>query len=136
MHGTDFIKDLDVGNAGEIAAPRTLEVTIKNGAQIFPGGDGDQGANRLLIFTGTAIFEAGGKSIIVAHGVVRVRLQYRLPKTLIFKGSATVAALASIHGTDDEDSLFGADAAVTIPDPTDNGELDGGASRPRTVHHH
>jgi hypothetical protein len=129
VHPKDFLVDMDVATTDQVAAPRTLEVVIDDGVQVFPAPDNtDQRANRLLIFTGTTVFEIDGDDDgDMTSGVVRVRLRYRMPKSLIFIGAATVAALASFHGSDDEDVLFVADAAETIVGPTANGELpDGG----------
>jgi hypothetical protein len=46
-----------------------------------------------------------------------------MPDSVQFIGSATVAAIASIHGEDDEDSSFGVDSAQTIVGSTDNGTI-------------
>ena len=119
---TDFLRDLDVSNDDQVREPRALDVGINAGGQVFPQMAEDQNANRLLIFAGTATFQVAGSDDGV-HGVIRVRLQYPMPKTIILKGSATVAALASLHGTDDEDSLFAVDAVETVLGPTDNGRL-------------
>jgi hypothetical protein len=55
--------------------------------------------------------------------VVRVRLRIPVPPTLILKGSATVAALASIKGTDERGCRFAVNAAKIVRNPTDG---DGG----------
>jgi len=77
-----------------------------------------ESGNRLIIFTGTAICGVaadgdGERSL----GVVRIRLNFPLSNTLHFIGSATVAALASVHGDDPEEALFAVDAAQTIVAP-------------------
>jgi hypothetical protein len=125
MHSTDFFSDLDATKTAEVAESRTLEVGIDAGVQTFPAPDTDETANRLLIFTGTAICEipADGDGDL-SRGVVRVRLGFPLHKSIHLVGSATVAALASLHGNDDEDAVFAVDAATTVAGPTDNGTLD------------
>jgi hypothetical protein len=92
--------------------------------QTFPSAATGETANRLMIFTGTAICEipADGDGDL-SRGVVRVRLNFPLNQNLHFIGSATVAALASVHGSDDADAVFAVDAAETILGPTDGGSL-------------
>jgi hypothetical protein len=125
MHQTDFFSDLAAGNSDQVAEGRTLEVGIEDGVQTFPPPTTSETANRLLIFTGTAICDilADGDGEL-SRGVVRIRLGFPLPKAVRFVGSATVAALASVHGNDDEDSVFAVDAAKTTAGPTDGGTLD------------
>jgi len=83
-----------------------------------------ESGNRLIIFTGTAICGVaadgdGERSL----GVVRIRLNFPLSNTLHFIGSATVAALASVHGDDPEEALFAVDAAQTVVGPSDGGSI-------------
>jgi hypothetical protein len=124
MHDTDFISDLDTGNSSQVAESRILDVGIEDGVQTFPSPATSETANRLMIFTGTAICEipADGDGEL-SRGVVRVRLRFPVSRTLQFVGSATVAALASVHGSDDADAVFAVDAADTIVGPTDGGSL-------------
>jgi hypothetical protein len=125
MHGKAFLLDFDVNAPGQVDFPRTLNIGIKDGLQVFPADDNTKGANRLLIFTGTTV-----NNILVGHddnlyqGVFRVRLGFPLSNSVILKASATVAALASLHGEGaQEDTTFSADAAVTVEDPTDGGTV-------------
>jgi hypothetical protein len=126
MHNTDFINDFDAGNSSQVTESRILDIGIEDGVQTFPSPATSETANRLMIFTGTAICEipADGDGEL-SRGVVRVRLNFPLSQTLHFIGSATVAALASVHGSHDADAVFAADAAKTIVGPTDGGSLPG-----------
>jgi len=124
MHNTDFIVDLDTTNDTQVASPRTLDIGIEDGVQAFPKPGTNESANRLMIFTGTAICSIaadgdGERSL----GVVRIRLNFPISNTLHFVGSATVAALASVHGDDPEEALFAVDAAQTIVGPSDGGTI-------------
>jgi hypothetical protein len=124
MHGTDFVVDLDAANGDQIDSPRILDVGIQDGVQTFPVPSTSESANRLMIFTGTAIcsIPADGDGEL-SRGVVRVRLSFPFHKNLHFIGSATVAALADIHGDDPEEALFAVDAAKTVVGPTDGGSI-------------
>jgi len=126
MHNTDFLTDLDTANSSQVAESRILDVGIENGVQTSPTPATSETANRLMIITGTAICEipADGDGEL-SRGVVRVRINVPLASTLHFVGSATVAALASVHGSDDADAVFAADAAKTVVGPTDNDTLPG-----------
>jgi hypothetical protein len=126
MHSTDFLVDLDVSKERQVAEPRALDIGIEDGVQTSPSPATAETANRLLMFTGTAICEvsADGDGELT-RGVVRIRLDYPLSPSLHVVGSATVAALASVHGSQDRDSVFAADAVKTVSDPTDGGTLDG-----------
>jgi hypothetical protein len=123
-HFGDVI-DLDVANPQQVATPRALDMGILDGIQASPGLDDagnptTSGANRLLIFTGTALCNFSSQEDRVRRkGVVRIRLQFPLPGNLLFKGTATVASLASVHGNDEASSFFGANAARIVTDPTD-----------------
>lgn len=122
MHGHDFLVDVDVKAPGEVNSPSTLSVDIKDGMQI--NNLNTIGANRLLIFTGTAVNrDLIGHDDNLARGVFRVRLRFPVPQSVLFKASATLAALSSVHGDSDEDLTFAADAAVTVTDPTDGRTL-------------
>lgn len=121
---TDFLLDLDVDQPTEVAFPEGLDVGIVSGVQAFPAPVGTVTAgNRLLIFTGTTIFDQPGHHGDLQRGIVRVRLRHTLTKAVTFLSQATVAALASIHSTDEEDSVFAADGAETVTDPTVGGLL-------------
>jgi hypothetical protein len=123
MHPTQFLIDRDVAKDSDVAIPRTLDVGVLDGHQVFPLGQNESlSANRLLIFTGTALLNKVGDSDNISRGVLRVRLQFPLSKTVNFVGSASVAALATVSGNEDN-ILVGADQAVTVPDPTDGGDL-------------
>jgi hypothetical protein len=126
MHNTDFISDLNAANSSQVTESRTLDIGIENGEQTFPSPTTTETANRLMIFTGTAICEvpADGDGQL-SRGVVRVRLNFPLRETLHLVGSATVAALASVHGSDDADAVFAADAVRTVSDPTDGNTIPG-----------
>jgi len=119
------IVDLDVAEATQVAVARTLDAGIVDALQIFPGIDDagnptSAGANRLLIFSGTALCDFSSQiDNILRRGVVRVRLRFPLPGNLLFKGSATVVALSSIHGNDEQPSTFRSNAARVVTDPTD-----------------
>jgi hypothetical protein len=124
MHSTDFVTDLDTSRGDQVSAPALLNIGIQDGVQSFPLPKTDESANRLLIFTGTAICPVGGDGDgEPTRGVVRVRLNFKLPDSVRFVGSATVAALASIHGEDDEDSTFAVDSAQTIVGPSDQNTI-------------
>ncbi len=124
MHDTDFINDLNSSNSDQVAESRALDVGIIDGVQLAPPVNTSETANRLLIFTGTAVceLEADGDGEL-SRGVIRVRLNFPISKTLHVIGSATFAALASVHGNDDEDAVFAVDAATTVVGPTDGGSL-------------
>ena len=126
MHNTDFLSDLNTANTGQVTESRALDIGIENGVQTVPSPTTSETANRLMIFTGTAICEvpADGDGDL-SRGVVRVRLNFPLSQTLHLIGSATVAALASVHGSDDADAVFAVDAAKTVSDPTEGNTLPG-----------
>ncbi len=124
----DFLIDRDVTDGQHAFLPQALSVDIIAGRQTFPTPDGpDPGqANRLLVFTGTVAAELRGSDSGSRAGVLRVRLRNPLPKSVVFVGSATMAALSSFH-TDDDKVLFGVDAARTVLGPDPDGALgDGG----------
>ena len=126
MHSTDFFSDLNAANTGQVIESRVLDIGIENGVQTVPSPTTSETANRLMIFTGTAICEvpADGDGEL-SRGLVRVRLNFPLSQTLHFIGSATVAALASVHGSDDADAVFAVDAVKTVSDPADGNTLPG-----------
>lgn len=119
------IVELDVANQQHVATPRALDVGVLDGIQASPGLDDSgnpttSGANRLLIFTGTALCDFSSQDDnIQRDGVVRLRLRFPLPGNLLFKGSATACCLASIHGNDEQPSLFAVQAAHVVTTPTD-----------------
>ncbi len=121
-HRGDVI-EIDVSNSQQVASPRALDVGILDGLQVSPGQDDagnptTSGANRLLIFTGTALCNFSSQDDnIQRNGVIRIRLRFPLPGNLLFKGSATVTGLASIHGNDEQPSLFAANAALIVTNP-------------------
>src|SRR5438552_1914436 len=93
---TAFLIDRDANQATEVAFPEGLDVGIVSGVQAFPEPQGSvTPGNRLLIFAGTAIFDAPGHHGNLEKGIVRVRLRHALPQAVTFLSSATVAALAS-----------------------------------------
>src|SRR5438874_2264626 len=97
----DNIFDVDAANEGEVAFARMLDVGIIGGTQEYPRQTNPMDvANRLLIFTGTAVFGIGSDSNL-NHQIVRVRVRFQFKPSIIYVGSATVVALASIHGNDD-----------------------------------
>jgi hypothetical protein len=109
-------------SCSQVTSPAALNIGIADGVQV--DNFNTIGANRLLVFTGIAVNSIFvGHDDNVARGVVRVRLQFPVPKSMIFKASATLAALAGLHGEGDEDLTFSADSAVTVTDPTDGGTL-------------
>jgi hypothetical protein len=126
MHSTDFFKDLDASKPTEVAEAQALDVGIEDGLQTSPPPSTTDSANRLLVFTGTAVCEvpADGDGEL-SRGVVRVKLNSPLPASQQFVGSASVAGLASVHGSDDTDAVFAADAVKTVHGPTDGGTLPG-----------
>jgi hypothetical protein len=126
MHGTDFLQDRDAGDTSQVAESRILDVGIEGGVQTSPQPATSETANRLMIFTGTAICEivADGDGEL-SRGVVRVRLNFPLSQSLHFIGSATVAALASVRGSEEAGALFAVDTAETVVGPTDGGSLAG-----------
>lgn len=125
-HQGDVI-DLDVQNPNQVVSPGALDAGIKDGLQIYcipPAGSNSNGANRLLIFTGTALCNVVGPTDHeLFSAVVRVRLRFPVPPTLTVKGSAVVAALASVHSNDENPALLGVNAAKIVTDPTDGGSL-------------
>lgn len=125
MHFNDFLVDLDVNVAGQVNTARTVNLGIKDGLQAFPPDAQLKSANRLLQFAGTAVVNQSAHGDDNLHrGVVRVRLGFPVSGSVIFKGSATLAGLANIHGEgSQEDLTFAADAAVTTTDPTDGGTV-------------
>src|SRR5262245_57454773 len=128
---TAFLIDRDAGQDNEVALAEGLDVGVVSGVQAFPLilGNASVG-NRLLIFTGTAIFDAPGHHGNLERGIVRIRLRHSLPKAVSFISSATVAALASIHSEDEEDAVFAADGAETVLGPTAGGVLPPGSNLP------
>jgi len=129
MHPTDFLLDRDVTNDGqdgrpfEVTTAGTLDVGIVEGHQVLPAQeDPNLTANRLLIFSGTAIVGKSGDRDDVIRGVIRVRLGFPLSASVKHVGSASVAALATISGNK-ANVLVGADNAETVRDPTVGGQL-------------
>ena len=120
----DFLSDLDAENANDVAFGRKLDIGVKDGIQSFPPPSTSDVANRLLIFTGTPMFELRGQESQFTRGIFRVRLQFKISGTVRFVGSATVAALSSIHGGDEEDAVFAVDGAEVRVGP------DGGVGLP------
>src|SRR5690348_14412982 len=58
---TPLIRDVDNTEAPQVANPRTLEIKVRGGRQIYPPRPGPAGsANRLLIFAGTIQFDQDG----------------------------------------------------------------------------
>jgi hypothetical protein len=124
MHNTDFIFDASAARDDQVASPSVLNIGILEGTQTFPAQSTDEKANRLLIFTGSIICLLGADGDgELTRGVVRVRLHFEMPDTIHFIGSATVAALADVHGNDDNDVLFAVDTAKTIVGPSDEGTI-------------
>jgi hypothetical protein len=124
MHGTNFLIDLDTGHTGDIADSVSLDLGILNGVQLNPLATPGfkTKANRLLIFTGTAVCAAAGfpDNDEIRRGVVRIRLGYHLGPTREFHGSAAFASLAFIFGEDSQDaSLFAVDMASVVTKPVD-----------------
>jgi hypothetical protein len=113
----DFENTYDVTNDRDVAFPRTLEIGITGGQQVFPPPTPSAlTANNLLIFTGTLLVNLHGDSgnaSRVLRGIVKLRLNRSLSKNETFLGSATVAALGSIH-TDEEEVTFAVDDVETI----------------------
>jgi hypothetical protein len=107
----NFLVDKDHQAEGDVAEARTLNIGIIDGRQVLPvlPIDGEVGANRLGIFTGTVVLQRGGDHER-QRGFVRIRLRFPLTKSVTFVGSACVAALATISGKD-ADTFTGADAA-------------------------
>jgi hypothetical protein len=127
MHVTTFIIDRDVLDGSHIFSARALSVGIQSGRLVFPSSrpENDPGeANRLLIFTGTVAAELRGDDRF-KQGVIRIRLHSPLPTGVKFIGSATVACLAAFH-TDDDQVLFGVNAAETVLGPDLDGDLPDG----------
>jgi hypothetical protein len=125
MHFNDFLVDLDVADPGQVKTARTVNLGIKDGLQVFPPDAQLKSANRFFQFTGTALVNQSAHDDDNLHrGVVRVRLRFPVSSSVIYKGSATLAALANIHGEgSQEDLTFAADAALTATDPTDGGSV-------------
>jgi hypothetical protein len=121
----DFLIDLNTNEDTEVAFARTLDIGIVDGVQASPEQDnpGDV-ANRLFVFTGTTIFTLNGPSDDFSRGIVRVRLNFPLTPSLKYVGSASCAALASIHGGDEEDAVFASDGVEARVGP------DGGIQLP------
>jgi hypothetical protein len=123
VHGKDFLEDLDVGDSTKVAETRSLVIAIADGVQAMPSPPTAERGNRLLVFTGTAIPEllADGDGDL-AIGVVRVRLGFPLKGVIHYVGSASWAALASLH-SGDRDCTWAADSVKVVSDPTDAGTL-------------
>jgi hypothetical protein len=116
-----FFIDCDVQNEAEVWVARTLSIPIDAGRVAFPNLDSDSDpgpANRLVIFTGTAILGLNLDNTL-KRGVLRVRLRYPLG-SIKFVGSATISSLASFLSSGN-DFLLGADAAETIVGPNPPG---------------
>jgi hypothetical protein len=123
MHGTDFLTDLDVADSTKVAEARSLVIAIADGVQAMPSPPTAERGNRLLVFTGTAIPEllADGDGEL-ARGVVRVRLGFPLKGVIHYVGSASWAALASLH-SGNQDCTWAADSVKVVSDPTDAATL-------------
>src|SRR5215471_6318662 len=111
---TDYTKDfgtLDASDGHQVANGTHIEVSV----------DGPDNANRLLIFTGTAIVNviSDNDDDDIRRGAVRIKLDYPLPKAVRFVQSATTATLASIFNRDDDDQLYAVDCVSTDPDDID-----------------
>jgi hypothetical protein len=99
---------------GTLAASDATRVAYGTHIEVVVAGPGDQ--NRLLIFTGTALVNATpSNDDDVRRGVVKIRLDYPLPKTVQFIASATNASLASIANNDDDDQIYAVDCVSTDP---------------------
>jgi hypothetical protein len=113
----DFDNTYDVANGHDVVFPRTLELAIEGGRQVFPAPTPlPPSANSLLIFTGTLLVNLRGDSgdpRRVLRGTATLRLNRSLDKDETFVGSATVAALGSIH-TDEEEVTFAVDDVETV----------------------
>jgi hypothetical protein len=94
---------------------------VANGKHIEVAVDGPGDANRLVIFTGTALVNvvSDNDDDDIKRGVARVRLDYPLTKTVHFIQSATNASLASIFNKDDDDQLYAVDCVQTDPEDID-----------------
>lgn len=119
MHGTDFLTDIDVADSTRVAEARSLVIAISDGVQAMPAPPTAERGNRLLVFTGTAIPELladgdGERS----SGTVRVRLGFPLKGVIHFVGSASWAALASLHAGA-SDCTWAADSVRVVSDPAD-----------------
>jgi len=126
MHGKEFLVDLDAADPSQVATVRAVNLGVSDGLQAFPASAQLKSANRLLLFTGTAICSQGAHDDDNLHrGVVRIRLNFPVAGSTSFKGSATIAALASVHGEGfQEDLTFAAENAITLTDPTDGSTVD------------
>lgn len=82
-------------------------------------------AERLLVFTGTAVINIGFSEDdeIVRRGVVKLNLDFEVPSLLRFVNSATTAGLGTVSNSNgaDEDTLWAVDCVSTEPetDPVD-----------------
>jgi hypothetical protein len=122
MHGSDFLIDVDVSASGQVNDPSMLNVGINDGMKV--NDNRTIGANRLLIFTGTATnpnFVTTDANL--RRGVFRVRLRFNIGPSVIFKAAAATSALAALHGESDDDVTFDVNAAEVVSDPTDGGSL-------------
>jgi hypothetical protein len=104
---TDFERALAESDSHQVANGKHIEVAV----------DGPGDANRLVIFTGTALVNvvSDNDDADIRRGIARVRLDYPLFKTVHFIQSATNASLASIYNKDDDDQLYAVDCVETDP---------------------
>jgi hypothetical protein len=122
MHGSDFRIDVDVGASGQVNDPSMLNIGINDGVAI--NDSSSIGANRLLIFTGTALNTSFATSDAnLKRGILRIRLRFALGKSAFFRAAAAFSALSGLHGESDDDVTFDVNAATVVTDPTDCGSL-------------
>jgi hypothetical protein len=114
---SDFDNTYDVANGRDVVFPRTLEIAIDGGQQVFPPVKPSAlTGTAFLMFTGTLLVNLRGDpgdGRRVLRGVATLRLNRSLDKHETFLGSATVAALGSIH-TDEEEVTFAVDDVETV----------------------
>jgi hypothetical protein len=107
----DFVVNLSAAKPNDVQDASHLEVVT--------GGAG--GANRLHIFTGSALVGFNAKDDeLLRFGIVRVDLNFPISKTSQFVDAASNAALASIfkdEGGTGEQITYAVDCVSTLPEP-------------------
>jgi len=111
----------DLSQYGDFQINLDASQDAVNATHLEVFADGPGGANRLLIFTGTANVNrrSDNDDDAVRRGTVRIKLNFPLSAAVTFVDSATNASLASIFNRDDDDTTYAIDCVSTQAENTD-----------------
>lgn len=116
---SDFERVLDASDPNAVTQTGVTADGQLTSAPLEIGIQGPGEANRLLIFTGIALTKVSFAEDdgILRRGSAQVNLNYRLPESVKFVSSSTMACLANIFNLADEDTTFAVESASTEPQP-------------------